>query len=102
MIEKNGDIFIGEGTFAKRIFNSGKTNETYHCNYGFNQDYLELLKKSEMKISGYDSNIDVRIIELTDHPFFIATLFQPERSSLKSKNHSKIFKNIFKLKNENY
>jgi CTP synthase (UTP-ammonia lyase) len=87
MIEKNGDVFLSEGTFAKSIFKADRTNETYHCSYGFNQDYLELLKKSNMKISGFDSNIDVRIIELTNHPFFIATLFQPERSSLKNKNH---------------
>ncbi len=87
MVKKNGDIFLKEGTFAEKIFNTNQTNETYHCNYGFNQDYLELLKKSDMKISGFDSNIDVRIIELTNHPFFIATLFQPERASLENKNH---------------
>jgi len=87
MVEKNGDIFFEEGTFAKKIFNAAKTNETYHCNYGFNQDYLGLLKKSDMRISGYDSNNEVRVIELTNHPFFVATLFQPERSSLKNKNH---------------
>jgi len=87
MVEKNADIFLEEGSFAKNIFKTDLTNETYHCNYGFNQDYLELLKKSNMKISGYDSNKDVRVIELINHPFFIATLFQPERKSLKNENH---------------
>ena len=87
MVEKNGDIFIEEGTFVKTIFNNEKTNETYHCNYGFNHHYLEQLKKSKMKISGYDKNKEIRIIELQNHPFFIATLFQPERSSLQNKNH---------------
>ncbi len=57
------------------------------CNYGFNHDYLEMLKKSDMKISGYDSNHEVRIVELKNHLFFVATLFQPERSSLENKNH---------------
>jgi len=87
MVEKDGDIFLEEGSAVKRIFNSDKTNETYHCNYGFNQNYLELLKKSELRISGYDENKEVRIVELKNHPFFIATLFQPERSSLKNQNH---------------
>ncbi len=87
MVEKNGDIFLEDSTFAKRIFSSEKTNETYHCNYGFNQDYLELLKKSDLRISGYNENKEVRIVELKNHPFFIATLFQPERSSLKNKTH---------------
>lgn len=87
MVEKDGDIFLEEGSAVKRIFNSDKTNETYHCNYGFNQNYLKLLKKSELRISGYDENKEVRIVELKNHPFFIATLFQPERSSLKNQNH---------------
>ena len=87
MVEKSGNIFIEEGTFVKKIFNSHKTNETYHCNYGFNHNYLEQLKKSNLKISGYDENKEIRIVELQNHPFFIATLFQPERSSLKNKNH---------------
>ena len=87
MVEKNGEIFLEKDTFVKKIFNSDKTSETYHCNYGFNHDYLEMLKKSDMKISGYDSNHEVRIVELKNHPFFVATLFQPERSSLENKNH---------------
>ena len=87
MVEKSGNIFIEEGTFVKKIFNSHKTNETYHCNYGFNHNYLEQLKKSNLKISGYDENKEIRIVELQNHPFFIATLFQPERSSLKNNNH---------------
>jgi len=87
MVEKNGDIFIEEDSFIKKIFSADKTNETYHCNYGFNQNYLEHLKGSDLKISGYDENKEVRIVELKNHPFFIATLFQPERSSLQNKNH---------------
>ena len=87
MVEKNGDIFFVESSCTKKIFNTDKTNETYHCNYGFNHDYLEQLKKSELKISGYDDNKEIRIIELKNHPFFIATLFQPERSSLRNLNH---------------
>ena len=87
MVEKNGDIFLKENTFVKNIFNAGKINETYHCNYGFNEEFLEELERSDLKISGYDLNKEVRILELISHPFFIATLFQPERSALKNLNH---------------
>jgi CTP synthase (UTP-ammonia lyase) len=87
MVEKNGNIFFEKGTIINQIFNSEKTNETFHCNYGFNQNYLGLLKTSSLIISGYDENKEVRSVELKNHPFFIATLFQPERSALKNKNH---------------
>ncbi|HSP88339.1 MAG TPA: hypothetical protein VLN45_09415 [Ignavibacteriaceae bacterium] len=87
MVEKNGNIFFEKGTVINQIFNSEITNETYHCNYGFNQNYLELLKTSNLIVSGYDENKEVRSVELKNHPFFIATLFQPERSALKNINH---------------
>ncbi len=87
MVEKNGDILLEENSSARRIFNSEKTNETYHCNFGFNVAYMEELKRSELKISGYDTNKEVRILELINHPFFIATLFQPERSALMNLNY---------------
>ena len=35
-----------------------------------------------MKVTGIDAEGDPRIVELLGHPFFIATLFQPERSAL--------------------
>ena len=79
MVEKNGDIFFEDGTIVEKLFNTDKTNETYHCNYGFNHEYLEQLERSDLKISGYDENKEIRIIELQNDPFFIATLFQPER-----------------------
>jgi CTP synthase (UTP-ammonia lyase) len=87
MVEMNGEIIFEDNSFVKKIFNSDKTIETYHCNYGFNEKYLEDLKKSEFRISGYDNHKEVRIIELKNHPFFITTLFQPERSALKNQNH---------------
>ncbi len=87
MVEKNGDIFLEDGTIVKKLFYTDKTNETYHCNYGFNHNYIKQLKRSDLKISGYDENKEIRIIELQNYPFFIATLFQPERSSLKNQNH---------------
>ncbi len=48
MVEKNGDIFFEDRTIVKKLFNTDKTNETYHCNYGFNHDYLEQLKKKSV------------------------------------------------------
>jgi CTP synthase (UTP-ammonia lyase) len=35
-----------------------------------------------MRVTGVDDAGDVRVVELDGHPFFIATLFQPERSAL--------------------
>jgi len=41
-------------------------------------------------LSGFSENGDLRVIELAAHPFFIATLFQPQLSSEAGSPHSLI------------
>jgi CTP synthase (UTP-ammonia lyase) len=40
-----------------------------------------------LRVSGRDAEGAVRAIELDGHPFFVATLFQPERSALAGRRH---------------
>jgi len=40
-----------------------------------------------MRISGLDQDGEIRVIELFDHPFFVATQYQPERRALEGKRH---------------
>jgi len=40
-----------------------------------------------LKVSGADRNGEARIVELSDHRFFIATLFLPQLSSSYAKPH---------------
>lgn len=87
LVGKEGKIFLKEHTRIREICNTSWLVEKYHCNYGFNPQFIDHLKKSRMKVSGVDENNEIRIIELEDHPFFIATLFQPERSALVGKYH---------------
>jgi CTP synthase (UTP-ammonia lyase) len=44
---------------------------------------MHRFNNSAMKIAARDTTGEVRAIELDNHPFFIATLFQPERAALK-------------------
>ncbi|HKS36215.1 MAG TPA: hypothetical protein VJW76_03430 [Verrucomicrobiae bacterium] len=59
----------------------------YNCSFGFNQKYQAIFKEPKMRVTGVDENDEVRVIELIEHPFFIATLFQPERSALNDEMH---------------
>jgi CTP synthase len=38
-------------------------------------------------VSARDDAGDVRAVELPGHPFFLGTLFQPERSALRGAEH---------------
>ncbi len=40
-----------------------------------------MLEKSGLRIAGVDREGSARIVELPEHPFFVATLFQPELSA---------------------
>ena len=71
-------VMIVPGTLAAKISGAGRRTERYHCDYGLNADYLERLCTGGLAFSGFDDSGQVRIAELPGHPFFVATLFQPE------------------------
>jgi CTP synthase (UTP-ammonia lyase) len=71
-------VMVVPGTLAARIAGPGRRTERYHCSYGVNREYLELLTGAGLRFSGFDDGGDARIVELPGHPFFLGTLFQPE------------------------
>ena len=46
-------------------------------------NHADALLDANLIPTGHDSAGDLRAVELLDHPFFVATLFQPERAALK-------------------
>ena len=59
----------------------------YHCNYGFNSSHAAVFAGTAMTLAGIDLNDEWRIVELSNHPFFIASLFQPELAALEGHLH---------------
>jgi CTP synthase (UTP-ammonia lyase) len=78
LVGHEGAVRITPGSLAERILGSERTIERYHCSYGLNPDYLGTLSEHGLRFSGHDEDGQVRIAELPGHPFFLATLFQPE------------------------
>lgn len=87
LIERQTDIAFLPGTRIREIYSAEKARETYHCSYGFNPRYAPLFASSEMEISAVNSRNEPQAVELTSHPFFLATAFQPERSALNGLSH---------------
>jgi CTP synthase (UTP-ammonia lyase) len=56
-------------------------SEAYYCNYGLNPAYRGQLEARGMVVSAVGAQGEVRIIELPEHPFFLATLFLPQAAS---------------------
>ena len=84
LVEKTGDIVIAPDSIIARAYGSLQTHEGYHCNFGVNPGFVTELKGFPLQITAWDSEGDVRGIELPGHKYFVATLFQSERAALRN------------------
>lgn len=87
LVERSGDVLFAEGSIIRGIYDTGSAVEEYHCRYGLNPSYVALLERHGLSVGARDAEGDVRAVELRTHPFFIATLFQPERAALAGRPH---------------
>jgi CTP synthase (UTP-ammonia lyase) len=76
-----GIVRLQPGSMAARIYGVDEVLEEYNCSFGLNPHYRDLIEKSDLRISGVDTEDAARVIELTGHPFFLGTLYQPERAA---------------------
>jgi CTP synthase (UTP-ammonia lyase) len=76
------------GSRCATIYGKHEITEQYGiCNYGPNAQFWPALEQGGMHVIGRDRAGDARIVEIDHHPFFIGTLFQPERSALRQLVH---------------
>ena len=82
------DCEIKKGTKAFAIYGKAKISERHRHRYEFNNDYLEQYEKAGMIASGINPDTGlVEIVELKDHPFFVAGQFHPELKSTVANPH---------------
>jgi CTP synthase (UTP-ammonia lyase) len=75
------------GSRVAAIYGSLAAKEEYYCNFGFNPEYVAILKRGPLTISGADLEGEVRVIEHPSHRFFIGTLFVPQSRSTAAAPH---------------
>ncbi len=72
-------IILGEGSLASRLYGQGIIQERHRHRYEVNNDYLAKLEKHGLRISGIWAEKQlVEIIEIPEHPYFVAGQFHPE------------------------
>jgi CTP synthase (UTP-ammonia lyase) len=74
-------------TRAAALYGATSAVEDYYCNYGVNPDYEARLQAGGLRVSGVGDEGEIRIVELPDHPFFLATLFLPQARSTRANPH---------------
>jgi len=75
------DIELGEGTLVHQLYGADVIRERHRHRYEFNNNYLEQYRKAGLKFSGFSHDGLVEILELPEHPWFVATQFHPEFTS---------------------
>lgn len=85
LVEVTAAVNLVEGSHLAQAYGVSSIVEGYHCNYGLSSDFRAALADGPLRIDAVDDAGDVRGIELDDHPFFVATLFQHERSALQGR-----------------
>jgi CTP synthase (UTP-ammonia lyase) len=87
LVEADGTIRFVPGTRIAAIYGVAEIVETYHCRYGLNPACAPRLAGGPLRVGARDLDGDVRAVELEGHPFFVATLYQPERSAFTGRAH---------------
>ncbi len=73
------DCEIKKGTKAYEAYQSHVIKERHRHRYEFNNQYLDQFEESKMTISGFNTKYQlVEMIELENHPWFVAVQFHPE------------------------
>ena len=80
-------VVLVPGTRAAGLYEVESAVEDYFCSYGLSPEYRPRMGESGLRVSGVDEEGEPRIVELDGHPFFVATLYQPERSGLAGTRH---------------
>lgn len=85
LVEATASVRLFPGTRIAAAYKAAETTEGYRCRYGLNPEFQASLVAGPLRASADDKTGEVRAVELDGHPFFIATLFQPERAALNSR-----------------
>ena len=91
--KKGGTMRLGaypcvlkEGTLASKIYGKEEISERHRHRYEYNNSYKERLEAAGLKVSGTSPDgLLVEMVEIQDHPYFIAGQFHPELKSRPNK-----------------
>ncbi len=79
---------LSEGTLARKIYGSDTIVERHRHRYEVNNQYRHELEAAGLRVSGVSTTNDLcEMIELPDHPWFVACQFHPEFTSNPRRGH---------------
>ena len=89
LVEQTEELLLAPSGIVRRAYGVERITEGYHCNFGVNPEFEPVFLENGFQPVARDLAGNLRGVELTTHPFFVATLFQHERRALRGE-HSPI------------
>jgi CTP synthase len=79
---------IKPGTLAAKLYGTEQVSERHRHRFEFNSHYRESFEQAGLVVSGTTLENDlVEMVEIKDHPFYIACQFHPEFQSKPNRPH---------------
>lgn len=79
---------LNQGSLAQRVYGKQVIHERHRHRFEVNNSYVERLEASGMVVAGRSEDGElVEVIEVEDHPFYLACQFHPEFTSSPRKGH---------------
>jgi CTP synthase len=94
-------VTLTEGSLAARSYGHTRIVERHRHRYEVNNNYLERLEKAGLRFSGRSVDDLVEMIEIPDHPWFLASQFHPEFTSNPRDGHP-LFKGFITAAREHH
>jgi CTP synthase (UTP-ammonia lyase) len=82
LVEARGSVTLAPGSRIAQAYAASTAPTIYRCRYGPEPRFRAALLSGPLRVAAEDEHGDVRAVELERHPFFVATLWQPERAAL--------------------
>ena len=90
------DCELESGSKAQKAYGRKEISERHRHRWEVNNRYRDRLEKNGLRISGINSELNlVEIVELKNHPWYVAAQFHPELKSRVSKAHP-LFRDFIK------
>jgi CTP synthase len=81
------ECLLTEGSMARATYGQETILERHRHRYEFKNNYMERLQAAGLRFAGLSRDGLVEIVELKDHPWFLACQFHPEFTSTPRDGH---------------
>jgi CTP synthase (UTP-ammonia lyase) len=87
LVGKTMQVHLDSSSRVFRMYQRHVVQEQYYCQFGLNPHYQAMIHDGGLRVVGVDDEQAARIVELPEHPFFVATLFVPPLTSTPEQPH---------------